>query len=166
MTWEESLLSKKCLSSDLTFLQPGITDCMCPPLSNLHCSGQKKKQKPVSVTSVKAVTKCLRNAAQGKKGLLWLRVWVYSWSWCGSPRSRSRRELVMVHPKAGSRERWTLVLSPLSPFHPIQDGSPQNGAITFRMYFPTSVKPSFLFNTPSQCGPALYMTLNPVKLTM
>ena len=52
-----------------------------------------------------------------------------TWStpWWGRHGNRTVRRLASWHPHSGSRGRWTLVLSSLSPFYSVWDLSPWDG---------------------------------------
>lgn len=58
----------------------------------------------------------------------------------------------MLHPPSGSRERWTLALSPLSPFHSVWDSVLRNMATHSYLSLPYSLATLFLV-TLSQTHP-------------
>lgn len=77
-----------------------------------------------------------------KKGLLWLTVWGYCLSQLEKHGGRRVRQLLAWHPYSGSKERWMLVLSPLSAFYSVQDPSPWDAAAHIRVgycYLPNSL---------------------------
>lgn len=93
------------------------------------------------ITGMKYVAK----AAQGE-GLFLVHNWRYGSSrqGCGgegSCGSRSVRQLFILHPLSGSRERWRMGVCARLPLSAVWDSSPLKGATHIQSWSPSSVKP-------------------------